>query len=120
MMLENAGVFLYRMIQEEFSLILHGHRHYPQFCRATYYDQNGVEKDIGVLGCGSSGKKADEWIRIVGHNFNVITVRENGSVTATQYFKRGTGDFLPGLREIKVREPNAARGGEVGENSFAS
>ncbi|MBN1573093.1 MAG: metallophosphoesterase [Deltaproteobacteria bacterium] len=111
MMLENAGVFLYRLIQEDFSLILHGHRHYPQFCRATYYDQNGVEKEIGVLGCGSSGKKADEWIRIVGHNFNVITVRGDGSVSAVQYFKRGTSDFLPGLREIEIKKQDNIRGG---------
>jgi predicted phosphodiesterase len=111
MMLENAGVFLYRLIQEDFSLILHGHRHYPQFCRATYYDQNGVEKEIGVLGCGSSGKRADEWIRIVGHNYNVITVKEDGSVSAVQYFKRGTGDFLPALREIEIRQPRDTGGG---------
>lgn len=120
MMLENAGVFLYRLIQEEFFLILHGHRHYPQFCRATYYDQNGVEKEIRVLECGSSGKKTDEWIRIVGHNFNVISVKGDGSVSAIQYFKRGTGEFLPGLREIEVRGSKTTKGGEMEENSFAS
>ena len=41
MMLENAGALLYRLIQEDFDLIIHGHRHYPQFCRAVYKNQDG-------------------------------------------------------------------------------
>jgi predicted MPP superfamily phosphohydrolase len=105
MMLENAGVFINRLIQEDFELILHGHRHYPQFCRAAYYDPKGNEKVISVLGCGSSGKSYDQWIAGTGHNFNLISVHQDGSVTARQYFKFGTGDFLPAEREIAIRGP---------------
>jgi len=103
MMLENAGVFVYRLIQEDFELILHGHRHYPQFCRAAYYDPKGREKVISVLGCGSSGKPYDQWIASSGHNFNLIHVYRNGTVTAEQYFKFGTGDFVPAERVITIR-----------------
>ncbi len=105
MMLENAGVFIYRLIQENFELILHGHRHYPQFCRAAYYDPEGNEKVISVLGCGSSGKPYDQWIASAGHNFNLIRVNRDGSVTAEQYFRLGTGDFLPAERVITIRGP---------------
>jgi predicted MPP superfamily phosphohydrolase len=103
MMLENAGVFIYRLIQEDFDLILHGHRHYPQFCRAAYYDPKGNEKIISVLGCGSSGKPYDQWIASAGHNFNLIRARQDGSVTAEQYFRLGTGNFLPTERVITIR-----------------
>lgn len=105
MMLENAGVFIYRIIQDDFELILHGHRHYPQFCRAVYYDPAGNEKIVSVLGCGSSGKPYDQWIAGVGHNFNLIRVHEDSSVTAVQYFKFGTGDFQPDERVITIRGP---------------
>ncbi len=105
MMLENAGVFIYRLVQEDFDLILHGHRHYPQFCRAAYYDQQGKEKVISILGCGSSGKPYDQWIASAGHNFNVIRIHRDGSVTAVQYFKFGTGDFVPAERVITLRTP---------------
>ena len=103
MMLENAGVFIYRLIQEEFDLILHGHRHVPQFCRAIYYDEEGLEKEIAVLGCGSSAKSTDDKTRAFGRNFNLIKVKGNGGVTATQYFKRGTGSFIPSERVIKIK-----------------
>ncbi|MBN1574347.1 MAG: metallophosphoesterase [Deltaproteobacteria bacterium] len=102
MMLENAGVVMYRLIQEEFDLILHGHRHVPQFCRAVYFDEDDIEREIAVLGCGSTSKKTDDKIRAVGHNFNVIKVDDNGSVIATQYIKRGTGTFIPGDKVIKI------------------
>jgi len=102
MMLENAGVVMYRLIQEDFDLILHGHRHVPQFCRAIYFDEESIEKEIAVLGCGSTGKKTDDKIRAVGHNFNVIKVSKGGKVTATQYLKRGTGAFIPGEHIIKI------------------
>jgi predicted MPP superfamily phosphohydrolase len=105
MMLENAGVFIYRLIQDDFELVLHGHRHYPQFCRAAYYDPMGQEKVISVLGCGSSGKPYDQWIAGYGHNFNLIHVHRDGSVTARQYFKFGTGSFLPAERVIIIRGP---------------
>ncbi len=105
MMLENAGVFIYRLIQEEFDLILHGHRHVPQFCRAVYFDEEGIEREIAVLGCGSSAKSTDDKIRIFGRNFNLIRVDGNGAVTATQYFKQGTGSFVPDKRIIKIRGP---------------
>jgi predicted phosphodiesterase len=105
MMLENAGVFIYRLVQEDFELILHGHRHYPQFCRAAYYDAQGREKIISVLGCGSSGKPYDQWIASAGHNYNVIRVHKDGSATAVQYFKFGTGDFVPAERVIVLKTP---------------
>ncbi len=105
MMLENAGVFIYRLVQENFDLILHGHRHYPQFCRAAYYDSKGNEKVISVLGCGSSGKPYDQWIATAGHNFNLIHVHQDGSVTAEQYFRLGTGEFTPAERIITIRGP---------------
>ncbi len=106
MMLENAGVFLYRLIQEKFDLILHGHRHFAQFCRAAYFDHVGTVKEISVLGCGSCCIRSDEWTRISGHSFNVITLKEDGSIRATQYVKRGTQDFLPVLNEIEIRGPS--------------
>jgi UDP-2,3-diacylglucosamine pyrophosphatase LpxH len=109
MMLENAGVFMYRLVQEEFDLILHGHRHVPQFCRAIYYDEEYIEREITVLGCGSSAKSTDDKIRAVGRNFNVIKVKGNGEVIATQYFKRGTGSFIPNERVIKIRGPRKGK-----------
>jgi predicted MPP superfamily phosphohydrolase len=105
MMLESAGTFLYRLIQERFDLILHGHRHHPQFSRASYFDHEGMENQITVLGCGSSAKQSDEWTRLVGRNFNVITLLPDGSVRATQYFKKGRSDFLPAVTDIRIRGP---------------
>ncbi len=105
MMLESAGTFLYRLIQERFDLILHGHRHHPQFCRAAYSDDRGIENQIAVLGCGSSAGRSDEWTRSEGRNFNVITLRPDGSVWATQYFKKGGNSFLPAVRDIRIRGP---------------
>ncbi len=105
MMLENAGMFLDRLTRERFDLVLHGHRHYPQFCRAAYFDYRGRENQIAVLGCGASAGPPDEWTRSVGHNFNVITLLPDGSVRATQYFKRGKQDFSPALWDIQIRGP---------------
>ena len=107
MMLENAGVFIRRLINEGFDLILHGHRHYPQFCRAVYLDSEGKEKMISVLGCGSSSKSTDMWIRMMGHNFNVIHIKKDGSVGVEQYFKFGTGEFIPSKKLITIRGPRA-------------
>lgn len=105
MMLENAGALLYRLVQEDFDLIIHGHRHYPQFCRAVYKNQNGEERSVAVLACGSSAKKHDDWIRLVGHNFNIIRISWDGSVHAEQYFRRSTGAFLPGPNSTIIRGP---------------
>jgi len=105
MMLESAGTFLSRLIENRFDLILHGHRHHPQFCRASYFDHEGVENQIAVLGCGSSAKRSDEWTRSVGRNFNVITLGPDGSVRATQYFKKGRSEFLPAVTDIQIRGP---------------
>lgn len=107
MMLENAGSFLGRLTRERFDLILHGHRHHSQFCRAAYFTHDGAESQIAVLGCGSSAGRSDEWTRSVGHNFNVITLLPDGSVRATQYYKRGKRDFLPAVRDIQIRGPLA-------------
>ena len=109
MMLENAGVFIYRLIQEEFDLILHGHRHVPQFCRAIYYDEEDIEREIAVLGCGSSAKSTDDKTRAFGRNFNLIRVDGNGTANAIQYFKRGTGSFIPGEKVIKIKGPRRER-----------
>ncbi len=114
MMLENAGVFIRRLIDEDFDLIVHGHRHYPQFCRAVYLDSEGEERMISVLGCGSSSKSTDMWIRMLGHNFNVIHVREDRTVTAEQYFKFGTGEFLPAKKIITIKGPKATPKGGHG------
>lgn len=105
MMLENAGALLYRLIQEDFDLIIHGHRHFPQFSRAVYKNQDGEERSVAVLACGSSAKKHDDWIRIVGHNFNIIRISWDGSVHAEQYFRRSTGAFLPGPNSTLIRGP---------------
>jgi 3',5'-cyclic AMP phosphodiesterase CpdA len=112
MMLENAGVFMHRLIDEGFDMILHGHRHYPQFCRAVYLDSGGNEKMISVLGCGSSSKSTDLWIRLKGHNFNVIHVKRDGSVLAEQYFKFGTGEFIPSKKLVTIRGPRKGKGGD--------
>lgn len=106
MMLENAGMFLDRLTQERFDLVLHGHRHHPQFCRAAYFDYRWHENQIAVLGCGSSAGPPDEWIRSVGHNFNVITLLPDGSVRALQYFRKGRQRFSPALCDIEVRGPH--------------
>jgi predicted MPP superfamily phosphohydrolase len=108
MMLENAGAFLERLTRERFDLILHGHRHCSQFCRAAYFDPDGSESQIAVLGCGSSAGRSDEWTRSVGRNFNVITMSADGSVRATQYFRKGRRDFLPAVRDIQIRGPLVA------------
>ncbi|MBN1883305.1 MAG: metallophosphoesterase [Deltaproteobacteria bacterium] len=105
MMLENAGALLYRLIQENFDLIIHGHRHFPQFCRAVYKNQDGEERSVAVLACGSSAKKHDDLTRIVGHNFNIIRISWDGSVHAEQYFRRSTGAFLPGPNRTLIRGP---------------
>ena len=103
MMLENAGVVLYRLIQEEFDLILHGHRHIPQFSRASYFDEEDIERQIAVLGSGASAKSIDDKIRAMGRNFNLIRVDGNGGVTVSQYIKRGTGSFIEMDRKIAIR-----------------
>jgi 3',5'-cyclic AMP phosphodiesterase CpdA len=107
MMLESAGTFLHRLIRERFDLILHGHRHHPQLSRVSYFDDTGAESQIAVIGCGSSAKRSDEWTRSVGHNFNVITRKPDRSVWITQYFKRGRSEFLPAVRDIRIRGPQA-------------
>jgi len=63
----------------------------------------GNEKIISVLGCGSSGKPYDQWIATAGHNFNLIRVHRDGSATAEQYFRLGTGNFSPTERVITIR-----------------
>ncbi len=53
MLLRNAGVFLQKLLDHGFELLLHGHLHEPGFSRVHLTTADGLEKWIEVVACGS-------------------------------------------------------------------
>lgn len=74
----NAGTFLRELFEYNFDLVLHGHRHIPNFMRLNY-NYREEEGEIGVLSAGSSALRTSE-----PNSFNVINIFRNGEVSLAQ------------------------------------
>jgi len=75
MLLKNAGLFMEQMVRTKMDLILHGHRHYPAFSRASFPLAEGGEHPIAVVSAGSVGKADDH-----DRSYNRITIFPTGEI----------------------------------------
>ncbi len=86
LLLKNAGLFMNQMVRTGIDLVLHGHKHYPAFSRASFPIPEGQEHVMSVVAAGSVGKG-----EIRDRSYNLITIADTGemllerrtSVTAT-------------------------------------
>ncbi len=53
LLLHNAGFLMRKLAHGRFNIILHGHRHAPGFCKATYLINN-CEHELAVIAAGSA------------------------------------------------------------------
>ncbi|MDA2919348.1 metallophosphoesterase [Desulfobacterota bacterium AH_259_B03_O07] len=72
--LRNAGTFLNEIAREEVDLVLHGHKHEINKCRASY-PHEGRYHNTNIIGAGSVGKKCAG-----KYSYNVITIYNDGSI----------------------------------------
>jgi 3',5'-cyclic AMP phosphodiesterase CpdA len=57
LVMQNSGTFMHQMVENDFDIILHGHKHFNCFSRISY--QNGTDhlSQIAVLGAGTATKE---------------------------------------------------------------
>jgi 3',5'-cyclic AMP phosphodiesterase CpdA len=82
LLLKNAGLFMTELVRAEIDLVVHGHKHYPSFSRATFRPQEGSEQTIMVLGAGSVAGKGQE------PSYNMVTLHDNGEVLLERRWRR--------------------------------
>lgn len=78
MVLRNAGDVLSLLAEHHFDLVLHGHRHKPQFARLDFSPTNREGYSLAVAAAGSTA--ADSGNDERKNCFNVITVEANGRI----------------------------------------
>lgn len=78
MLMRNAGVFVNKLLQHDFRLVLHGHLHEKGYWRVVAHDEEDSEKWLEVLAGASllSGKHL---------SFNLALLEANGFLEITNY-----------------------------------
>jgi len=75
LLLKNAGLFMAEMVRTEMDLVLHGHKHYPAFSRASFPRPDRTEHMLAVIAAGSVGKSGP-----IAKSYNLITVEDSGRI----------------------------------------
>ncbi|MBA9070183.1 3',5'-cyclic AMP phosphodiesterase CpdA [Methylobacterium sp. RAS18] len=78
MVLRNAGDVLSLLAEHHFDLVLHGHKHKPQFARLDFSPADREGYTLSVAAAGSTAAESDNDER--RNCFNAITVEANGRV----------------------------------------
>lgn len=88
MLLRNSGTVLHRLLEHDFRLVLHGHLHQHGYWRTFARTYKNEDRWIEVISGGSVGRPDESSV----HNFNVLTVHNDGYIEAFQYGWRKNGD----------------------------
>ena len=91
MLLRNSGLFLHKLMEQKFRLVLHGHLHERGYWRALTRNYQNVEKWIEVVS-GASAGRTDTSNR---HNFNIINIYRDGFIEGAQHAWSSEGHFDP-------------------------
>lgn len=88
MVLHNAGTVLSILARHRFDLILHGHRHQPQFARLDLDPRDSDSYPMAVAAAGSAALLSDDKQRdrTRDNALNLITIEENGRIRVTSLF----------------------------------
>jgi len=78
MVLHNAGRILTVLAEHKFDLVLHGHKHVPQFARLDMMPASDTGYAIGVVSAGSAALNPDGTIE--ENCINLITIDPNGQI----------------------------------------
>jgi 3',5'-cyclic AMP phosphodiesterase CpdA len=86
LLLKNSGVFMKEMINNDIDIILHGHRHFPSYSRASFTDDENFLHDIGVVAAGAAGSDDPHF------SYNRIKIKSDGMIEV-EHRKRYTGSY---------------------------
>ena len=76
LVMQNSGTFMHQMVENDFDIILHGHKHFNCFSTISYQTGPDHQSQIAVLGAGTATKKGGNH---EGKNsFNIIRVFRGG------------------------------------------
>ena len=98
LLLKDAQRLIQFLAEQNFHLVLHGHKHRAPYSLLNLGTCGGSDRVIEVLGAGSTIKGgADHDPR--GHNFNLLTIENSGLRFIRQFFAAPGEGFaeLPGL-----------------------
>lgn len=84
MVLHNAGTVLELLSEHRFDLVLHGHKHVPQFARLDLSPRDEAGYSLAVVAAGSTALETPNDDQ--GNCFNLITVAGNGQMTVESFF----------------------------------
>lgn len=114
--LTDAGNFLEKLAKNDIDIIMHGHEHYP-FVAGIKYNmvshQGFREKEMLILGAGSSGTDRLKYEKGFGNHYGIIKINNWNIKTEPikvdiewRYNQRNDYKFIPftGLRPIKLKE----------------
>ena len=103
LLLRNAGTFMTELLRADIDLVLHGHKHYPSFSKATYIDDDASAKSVTVVACGSSGAAGPH------PTYNLLTLYDDGRIDLERRIQAGAtypikGDTIPLRSYAEARE----------------
>lgn len=84
LLLRNSGTVLWKLLQEDFRLVLHGHLHGSGYWRAMTTLKDGSEKWIEVISANSA-HKSDE------PSFNIVDIHRDGFIETVTFPWSRTG-----------------------------
>ncbi len=101
MVLSNAGTVLSLFKEHHFDLVLHGHKHVPQYSRIDLMPQHEAGYPIAVLAAGSAALQTGS---ATGNCLNYVTISENGHIEVEAcYYGAGSGPTRSGGPDRYVR-----------------
>jgi 3',5'-cyclic AMP phosphodiesterase CpdA len=74
-LLKNAGLFMTEMVRHKVNLILHGHKHYPAWSKATFPLPGEAEHSVAVVAAGSVSLRGRPH-----SSYNLIIMRDSGEI----------------------------------------
>jgi predicted MPP superfamily phosphohydrolase len=100
LVLRNSGDFLHKLQQQRFDLVLHGHKHRPQFARIELQTKNVDRYPLLVLAGGSTAKddedSTDNTLRLICTRPNgrfVVDTYEEGVLNSRLHYKESLEDY---------------------------
>lgn len=78
LVLRNSGTLLRELCRQDFDLVLHGHKHYSNYCRVSFARPDDPDGEVSIIAAGSCGVGLPEEGR---NSINLIDFSRNGQIT---------------------------------------
>jgi hypothetical protein len=119
MVFHNAGMFLKRICECDFQMVLHGHRHFAGQARYNAGPETSPQNTVWIVSAGTAA--APELDDPLGHHLNIIDLMEDDTIVFhSRYFSeveskaRGSGAWvlspLAEARSVRARRHMARQG----------